>query len=78
MISIYNLEDRKKLFWVFSMLRSGEVQIKLRNRGTDAYKHNDYGDQIIIERRFTSDGSSQYKLKAKDGNFLFFCLRHLT
>ncbi|KAL5021926.1 hypothetical protein ScPMuIL_001081, partial [Solemya velum] len=48
--------------------QSGEVQIKLRNQGTDAFKHNEYGDQIVIERRFTGDGGSQYKLKGKDGH----------
>lgn len=64
------LGDLSILFY-FVMLRSGEVQIKLRNQGTDAFKHNEYGDQIVIERRFTGDGGSQYKLKGKDGNMIF-------
>ena len=47
--------------------RTADVEIKLRNRGVDAFKHSDYGDSIIVQRKFNNDGSSQYKLKSKDG-----------
>ena len=45
------------------------VCVKIRNRGTDAYKNNEYGDSIIVERHFSSDGVSGYKLKSKDGSY---------
>lgn len=44
-----------------------QVSIKLRNRGQDAYKPNDYGDCITVERRISNDGSGSYKIKARDG-----------
>ena len=47
--------------------RSGDVEIKLRNRGVDAFKHDEYGDSIIVQRKFSNDGGSSYKLKAKNG-----------
>lgn len=45
-------------------LRTAEIVIKLRNRGEDAYKHDIYGDSIIIERKLSQDGSGSYKLKS--------------
>ena len=51
--------------------RTADVEIKLRNRGLDAFKHDEYGDAIIVHRKFNNDGSSQYKLKSKDGRLGF-------
>ena len=42
------------------------VSITLRNRGSDAYKPDEYGNVIIIERRLTLDGSGNYKIKSAD------------
>ena len=39
----------------------------LKNQGEDAYKHKDYGDSIIITRRFTKEGGSTYRIKSKSG-----------
>jgi len=39
------------------------ISITLRNRGTDAYKNEEYGDSILIERRLTKDGTGSYKIK---------------
>ncbi|XP_020623366.1 structural maintenance of chromosomes protein 6-like isoform X3 [Orbicella faveolata] len=47
--------------------RSCQVSVQLRNRGADAFKHSEYGDSIIIERRITADGGSSYKLKSRKG-----------
>ncbi|XP_074643898.1 structural maintenance of chromosomes protein 6-like isoform X2 [Tubulanus polymorphus] len=47
-----------------------EVTVKLRNRGPDAYKHGEYGDTISVERRFNTDGSSQYKIRSYDGRII--------
>ncbi|EKM51961.1 uncharacterized protein PHACADRAFT_102496 [Phanerochaete carnosa HHB-10118-sp] len=54
-----------------SFIREGqaaaEVTVILKNQGEDAYKHDVYGDSIMITRRFTKEGSSSYKIKSKDG-----------
>ena len=39
----------------------------IKNQGDEAYKHSEYGDSIIVTRRFTKEGSSSYKIKSKDG-----------
>ncbi|KAI0317517.1 P-loop containing nucleoside triphosphate hydrolase protein [Amylostereum chailletii] len=36
----------------------------------EAYKHEQYGDSIIITRRFTKDGASSYKIKGRDGKLV--------
>ncbi|CAG8666868.1 12231_t:CDS:2, partial [Dentiscutata heterogama] len=54
-----------------SLIREGasvaQVTLKLRNRGADAYRHEVYGDSIIIERRISRDGSNGYKIKTSGG-----------
>jgi chromosome segregation ATPase len=47
---------------------SASIVVKVLNGGKDAYKPELYGDVISIERRFSKDGSSGYKIKAKAGN----------
>ncbi|XP_025110368.1 structural maintenance of chromosomes protein 6-like isoform X2 [Pomacea canaliculata] len=53
-----------------SFIKSGkqtaEVEIQIRNRGTDAFKPSLYGDSIIVQRKFTADGGSRYVLKSHD------------
>ncbi|KAK3592068.1 hypothetical protein CHS0354_019324 [Potamilus streckersoni] len=50
--------------------QTADVEIKLRNRGSDAYKPEEYGDSVIIHRKFTTDGSSQYRLKSSTGRIV--------
>ena len=45
------------------------MEVTLRNQNRDAYRHNEYGDSIIVERRISSDGSGSYKIKSKEGLF---------
>ncbi|KAK8757950.1 hypothetical protein V5799_004418, partial [Amblyomma americanum] len=47
--------------------RSAEVTLKLRNVGYYAYKPSEYGDCIIVTRKVSADGSSQYKIKSSSG-----------
>ena len=47
--------------------RCSEVRVHLRNRGTEAYQHDVYGDTIIVERTISSDGAGSYKLKSSQG-----------
>ena len=46
---------------------AAEVSVTLKNQGEDAYKHDVYGDSIVITRHFTKEGNSSYKIKSKDG-----------
>ncbi|XP_041357126.1 structural maintenance of chromosomes protein 6-like isoform X2 [Gigantopelta aegis] len=50
--------------------QTGEVEVRLRNRGLDAYKPHMYGDTIIVQRKFTRDGVSKYVLRSKKGNLV--------
>jgi chromosome segregation ATPase len=38
------------------------VTVKLTNRGPEAYRHDEFGDEITIERRISKEGNSGYKL----------------
>ncbi|PRP80617.1 hypothetical protein PROFUN_11560 [Planoprotostelium fungivorum] len=53
---------------ITDLIRSGcnaaTVSIRLRNRGTEAYRHDAYGDSITIERKIKKEGSSTYALKS--------------
>jgi structural maintenance of chromosomes protein 6 len=49
---------------------AAEVAIHLKNQGEEAYKHDLYGDSIVITRRFTREGASSYKIKSKDGKLV--------
>lgn len=46
------------------------VEIVLRNRGSDAYRHDVYKDKIIIERIIKTDGSGSWKIKNQDGKVI--------
>lgn len=47
------------------------IDIYIKNGGRDAFKHEVYGDCIIVERKIMSSGGGSYKIKAKDGKDLF-------
>ncbi|KAJ3561666.1 hypothetical protein NP233_g10057 [Leucocoprinus birnbaumii] len=49
---------------------SAEVSIQLKNKGDEAYRHKDFGDSIIINRKFSAEGSSTWKIKNKDGKVI--------
>ncbi|KAF7314559.1 p-loop containing nucleoside triphosphate hydrolase protein [Mycena kentingensis (nom. inval.)] len=57
-----------------SFIREGqnaaEVELALKNQGEEAYKPKEYGKSIIINRRFTKEGSSSWKIKSKDGRVI--------
>ncbi|XP_071963420.1 structural maintenance of chromosomes protein 6-like [Antedon mediterranea] len=44
-----------------------EITIKIINRGTDAFKHDLYGNSVTVIRRINQDGQSFYKLKSEKG-----------
>lgn len=48
----------------------GYVEIILYNQGYNAYKREQYGNFIRIQRSFTASGSSSYKVKAESGKMI--------
>ena len=50
----------------FQTCSQARITLKLKNSG-DGYKPDVYGDIIIVERSFSREGSSSYKLKSKMG-----------
>lgn len=50
---------------VLTNISTSTIIVKILNTGKDAYKPELYGDIISIERRFTRDGVTGYKLKSK-------------
>ena len=54
-----------------SFIKSGQhfsiLSVKIRNQGSGAYKPEQYGDSIIVERHFNDAGVSGFKLKDRNG-----------
>jgi len=50
--------------------RIAEVSVRLRNCGADAYRHDVYGDAIVIHRRLTMDnaGPRSYRICSADNH----------
>ena len=44
--------------------------MQLKNQGEEAYKPKEYGKSIIIQRRFTKDGASSYKIRSREGKLV--------
>ncbi|EGO55559.1 hypothetical protein NEUTE1DRAFT_131279 [Neurospora tetrasperma FGSC 2508] len=44
--------------------------VKIKNQGQDAYRHEVYGDSIIVERHFSKSGSSSFKVKTATGQIV--------
>ncbi|CAO1633857.1 unnamed protein product [Sympodiomycopsis kandeliae] len=67
---------------VKSFVREGcqaaQVTLVIANKGADAFKHSEYGDKIIIERRINADGGGHWKMKSKDGKTVSSKRQELT
>ena len=50
--------------------RSAEVQITLRNRGTDAFKSELYGKSITVCRKLCDGSGGGYKILSAGGMLL--------
>ena len=48
----------------------GNLVVKIKNAGTDAYQHHIYGDSIIVERHFSKSGASGFKVKNEHGRIV--------
>ena len=53
-----------------TLYSSSDVIIKLRNRGPEAYRSQEYGESIIVERRITAEGGGGYKIKSAAGKLV--------
>lgn len=57
--------------FIRSGTNSSSVKITLRNRGPDAYRHDVYGDTIMVERVINKDGAGSYKIRSKGTYYTF-------
>ncbi|KAI0154066.1 RecF/RecN/SMC N terminal domain-containing protein [Pestalotiopsis sp. NC0098] len=48
----------------------GRLTVSIKNQGPDAYKHDLFGDSIIVERVFRDNGTSGFKLKSAAGRII--------
>ncbi|KAF7118316.1 hypothetical protein CNMCM5793_007828 [Aspergillus hiratsukae] len=46
------------------------IVVRLKNQGDGAYMPDDYGKSIIIERHFSKNGTSGFKVKAENGRII--------
>lgn len=45
----------------------GSLVVRIKNAGSDAYQPEIYGDTIIVERNFSKNGTSGFKIKSSAG-----------
>ncbi|KAL5392008.1 hypothetical protein PMIN06_007707 [Paraphaeosphaeria minitans] len=57
-----------------SFIKAGKdwstLLVKIKNQGPGAYKADRYGDSITVERHFTQNGTSGFKLKDRNGKIV--------
>ncbi len=53
-----------------SPLSASEVTIHIKNKGEEAFRPQEYGETIVITRKFTKEGNSSWKIKSKDGKVI--------
>ncbi|EEH03156.1 DNA repair protein [Histoplasma capsulatum G186AR] len=46
---------------------SATIVVRIKNQGDSAYNPNEFGNSIIIERHFSRNGSSGFKIKSSSG-----------
>lgn len=67
-------EGQKCVVLILSLLLSkficfstAEVTIHIKNQGEEAFKPTEYGNTIIITRKWSKEGSPSWKIKSKEG-----------
>lgn len=57
-----------------NLIKEGEdsatLSVKIKNQGDGAFKHDLYGNSIIVERNFTRNGTSGFKLKSANDRII--------
>ncbi|KAI9040509.1 DNA repair protein SMC6 [Aspergillus affinis] len=46
------------------------IVVRIKNQGDGAYMPDDYGKAIVVERHFTKNGTSGFKIKAENGRIV--------
>jgi len=49
---------------------SANLAVRIKNQGSLAYKPEQYGDSIVVERHFSKTGTSGFKLKDRNGRIV--------
>ena len=47
--------------------KMAEVTVTLRNRGSESYRPEEYGNSIMVVRQIKDDGTGSYKIKGERG-----------
>ena len=70
------IKEGKEYFLKFYRLtqRYAIVRIRISNRGQDAFRFDEFGESITIERRFKQNGTNSYKILSETGMFLFYTM----
>jgi len=50
--------------------RSATIIVRIKNQGDGAYMPDEYGKSIIVERHFSRNGTSGFKLKSENGRII--------
>lgn len=58
--------------------KMAEVTVTLRNRGSESYRPEEYGESITVVRQIKDDGTGSYRIKGHKGKKVgFLCLSQL-
>ncbi|KAJ5119573.1 hypothetical protein N7448_010242 [Penicillium atrosanguineum] len=49
---------------------NASIVVRIRNQGDGAYMPDDYGKSIIVERHFSKNGASGFKIKSENGRIV--------
>lgn len=52
------------------LFRNAVIVVRIKNQGEGAYLPDDYGKSIIIERHFSKNGTSGFKIKSENGRIV--------
>ena len=47
--------------------KMAEVTVTLRNRGSESYRPEEYGESITVVRQIKDDGTGSYRIKGQKG-----------
>ena len=56
--------------------KMAEVVVTLRNRGSESYRPEEYGNSITVVRQIRDDGTGSYKIKGEKGERMNVDLLH--
>lgn len=57
-------------FLTILLCRNASIIVRIKNQGEGSYMPDDYGKSIIVERHFSKNGTSGFKIKAANGRIV--------